>query len=232
MASAPMTTPADPSGGKLRPSVAGYWIGGAIIVVGIVGAIVWFVLGFVGISNVVDDFERVPADGGGTISLDGDRNYVIYVEEDDVFGSGVRVRLSDPDGNDVDIDTYATELTYDSDGRSGRAVFTFRSGEPGDYTLTAEGPRDVELAVGSSVAGDLVRTIAIPFVLGGLGLLVGVLLLVVTLVRRSGAKKRRAAAATPSTHAPGPAGYGPPPGFPPGLGPPGPPPSAPPPPPR
>lgn len=238
MTTAPMTS-ADT--GKLRPSVAGYWISGALVIAGIVGAIVWFVLGFTGLSDTIDNFERVPADGGGTVSLDGGRDYVIYVEDGDTFGSGVRVGVLDPDGAEIEIARYRTELTYDFDGRSGRASFTFRSDEEGAYTVLADGPSDVEVAVGPSVAGDLVRAIAIPFVIGGVGLLLGLVLLIVTLVRRSGAKKRRAATASPPVYGAAPPGSfppspGPPPGFPPGPGqpppPPGPPPGAPPRPPR
>jgi hypothetical protein len=209
-----MPTPHD---GKLRPGVAGYWLAGALVITGVAGAIIWFVLGFIGLSDTIDDFQRVPADGGGIVTLDADRDYVIYIEEDNRFGSGVRVGLIDPNGAEVDIDRYRTELTYDFGGRAGRAAFTFRSGESGDYNLLADGPTDVELAVGSSVAGDLVLAITVPFVIGGVGLLLGLLLLIVTLVRRSGAKKRRDATLPPPYGAPPP---GPPPPAPPHPAPP------------
>jgi hypothetical protein len=186
--SASITAPATPR--KLRPGVAGYWIGGALVLAGIVGAIVWFVVGLIGLSNSVDDFERVPADGGGTVTLDADTSSVIYLE--DRSGAAVRLELTDPAGDPVDVRTYGSEFTYDFGGRSGTALFTFRSTEAGEYALASESSSSsATLAVGPSLASDLVWTIAMPFVIGGIGLLAGVILLIVTLVRRSGDKKRR-----------------------------------------
>lgn len=206
------TTP-PPTPRKLRPGVAGYWIGGGLVLVGIVGALVWFVLGLVGISNTVDDFERVPADGGGMVTLADDTGYVIYLE--DRSGAAVRVALTDPSGDEIDIRTYVSDLDYDFGGRAGTALFTFRSNEAGDYDLTSESTSlRADVAVGPSLAGDLVRAIAIPFAIGGVGLLAGVILLIVTLVRRSADKKRRDAPAVTPT--PPPSGFPPPsPGYPP-----------------
>lgn len=209
---------------KLKPGVAGYWVGGALMVLGIVGAVVWFVLGLIGISNSVDDFERVPADGGGTITLDAETEYVVYVEDrtSSRFGPTVRVALTDPSGASIDLDRYGSEFTYDFSGRAGTALFTFRSTEAGDYELAAESSSSLaDVAVGRSLASDLVWTIAMPFVIGGIGVLAGAILLIVTIVRRSGDKKRRTAESQPS------APYSGFPGAPPGM--PGPPPAAPPP---
>ena len=47
------------------------------------------------------------------------------------------------------------------------------------------------VAVGRSLAPSLVWTIATPFVIGGVGLLFGIILVVVTLVRRSADRRRR-----------------------------------------
>jgi len=195
---------------KLKPGVAGYWVGGALVLLGIVGAIVWFVVGLVGISNAVDDFQRVPADGGGVVALDDDTPYVIYIEDRSTsrVASNVRVTLTDPSGEPIDVRTYGSEFNYDFGGRAGTALFTFRSDEAGEYTLASESSASrSNLAVGPSLADDLVWTIAMPFVIGGIGFLAGIILIVVTLVRRSGDKKRRDAHSRPMTP--------PPPGFPP-----------------
>ena len=202
---------------KLKPGVAGYWIGGALVVLGIVGAAVWFVVGLVGISNSVDDFERVPANGGGTVTLDNDTAYVIYIEDrsGSRFAASVRVSIADPSGDPVDVGTYGSEFDYDFGGRSGTALFTFRSDEAGEYALTSESSSlRANLAVGRSLASDLVWTIAIPFVIGGIGFLIGIVLIVVTLVRRSGDRKRRDAGAVP-TALPPPRFPPAPPGYPP-----------------
>jgi hypothetical protein len=199
---------------KLKPGLAGYWIGGLLIVFGIVGAIVWFAVGLIGISNSVDDFARVPADGGGTVTLDGDEPYVVYIEEDSSTGipGDVRVSLTDPSGEPVELRNYSTDFTYDFGGRSGTAQLTFRSDAAGDYALAStSSSSQTTVAVGPSLARNLVWSITMPFVIGGIGLLVGVILIIVTLVRRSGDKKRRDAPGTRTT--PPPHGF-PPPGFP------------------
>ena len=209
--------PAAPTARKLKPGVAGYWIGGALVLVGIVGAIVWFVIGLIGISNAVDDFERVPADGGGTVALDDDTAYVIYLEDRSAsrFASNVRVTLIDPSGDTVDVRTYGSDFNYDFGGRSGTALFTFRSDEAGEYTLaSASNSVRSNLAVGRSLAGNLVWTIAMPFVIGGIGFLAGIILVIVTLVRRSGDKKRRDVSSAPMAP-PGPGFPTAPPGHPP-----------------
>lgn len=201
------TNPSPHATRKLKPGVAGYWIGGALVVLGIAGAIVWFVVGLIGISNAVDDFERVPAEGGGIVALDDNKAYVIYIEDRSTsrFAPSVRVTLTDPSGDSIDVQNYASDFTYDFGGRAGTAVFTFRSDEAGDYTLASESsPSRANLAVGPSLASNLVWTIAMPFVVGGIGFLAGIILIVITLIRRSGDQKRRRAQSTPMA----------PPGFP------------------
>lgn len=216
--------PAPSPARKLRPGVGGYWVAGALVLLGIVGAVVWLVVGLIRISNSVDDFERVPADGGGTITLDAETDYVVYVEDrtSSRFGPSVRIALTDPTGTSVDLDRYATDFDYDFSGRAGNARFTFRSTAAGDYELASEtSSSGADVAVGPSIARDLVWTVAMPFVIGGIGFLAGAILFIVTIVRRSGDKKRRAAESQPSTPFPGVSG------APPGM--PGPPPGAPPP---
>ena len=60
-------------------SRVGYLTGGGLIAVGVVGAVLWFVLSLVNLSNEVDDFQRVPVPGEGTVQLEA-RKYVIYYE--------------------------------------------------------------------------------------------------------------------------------------------------------
>jgi hypothetical protein len=60
-------------------SRAGYWIGGGLIAVGVVGAVLWLVLSLVNLSNEVDEFQRVPVRGEGTVRLEA-RKHVIYYE--------------------------------------------------------------------------------------------------------------------------------------------------------
>lgn len=168
----------------IRPKARWFWIGGAIMLLGVVASIVFGVLGFVGIANTVDDFARV-SEGSDTVRIDSTGEYVIYSENGSFFAS---VDVVSPDGDPVETDRYLTELTYEYNGRTGRAVSTFEATDTGRYTITT----DSDVAIGKSVAGDLIRAILIPFLIAGLGFLLGLIVIIVTAVRRSGSKKRLA----------------------------------------
>jgi len=154
------------------------------MLLGIVAAILFGVLGFVGIANTVDDFARV-SPGSDTVRIDSRGEYVIYSEDGSFF---VDVQVTSPDGEVVRTNRYLTDLTYEFNGRTGRAISTFQATDTGRYTVTTTS----DVAVGKSVAGDLIRTILIPFLIAGLGFLLGLIVIIVTAVKRSGSKKRAA----------------------------------------
>jgi hypothetical protein len=52
------------------PSSAGYWIGGVIILVGAVAAVVWFVSGVSNLFSAVDDYPRFSVPGQATMPLE------------------------------------------------------------------------------------------------------------------------------------------------------------------
>ena len=194
--------------GPLRPSKLWYGVGGAIIALGVIGAVAWFVVGIVGIASQVSSFERVDDPGGGTVTLDAG-DYVVYVEPDDdraVFSN--QVEILDPDGQPVPTSAYGGSLTYDFD-ESGSAVATFTAPSDGDYTVlprSSDRPSPGTIAIGPSIGGRLVTSILGPFVLGGLAILIGLIVIVVTIVRRSRAGQRRRAAGPSGP--PGPSSWG------------------------
>ena len=152
------------------------------MLLGIGAAAVVAVLGFVGIANSVDDFERVQR-GSGSIQIDDPGDYVVYNEEGT---RSIAVTITDPDGEAVTTSRYMNEITYDFGGRSGTAAITFDARSTGAYTVQT----DTDVAVGSSIASSLVRTIVFPFVIGGISVTSGIVMLVVNLVRRSKSKQR------------------------------------------
>lgn len=168
----------------IRPKARWFWVGGGIMLLGVIAAILFGVLGFVGIANKVDDFARV-SPGTDTVRIDSTGEYVIYAENGSRFAS---VEILSPDGEPVATSRYLTGLEYDFNGQSGQAVSTFDADDTGRYTFTT----DTDIAVGGSIAGDLVRTILIPFLVAGIGLLLGLVVIIVTAVKRSGSKKRAA----------------------------------------
>ena len=168
----------------IRPKARWFWIGGGIMVLGIVGAIAFGILSFIGISNKVDDFARV-SPGSDTVRIDSTGEYVIYAEDGSFFAS---VEVISPDGEPVPTSRYLTGLEYNFNGRSGQAVATFDADDTGRYTVFT----DTDVAIGTSIAGDLLRTILIPFAIVGLAILIGLIVIIVTAVKRSGSKKRAA----------------------------------------
>ncbi len=152
---------------------------------GVVAAVAFGVFSFFGIADTVDDFARV-SPGTDTVRIDSTGKYVIYNEDGSSFAT---VEVTSPDGESVRTSPYLTALDYDFNGRSGSALVTFQANDTGSYTITT----DTRIAVGPSIAGDLVSTILVPFVISGLGFLIGVIMIIVVAVRRSGSKKRAAA---------------------------------------
>lgn len=178
----------------LRPRALWYWIGGGLIAAAGVGAIVWFVVGFMAINDTVDGFERVPFPEGGTVTIEEPGDYVIYAEGFRTTLSVTAATLTGPDGDEINTDFYSGSLTYDFGGRSGTAQHTFTAAEAGDYEIESAGGVSsdiVSYAVGESIGGDLVAALVGGFAIGGLGVLLGAIILIVTGVRRSRAKRAR-----------------------------------------
>lgn len=169
----------------IRPKARWFWIGGGIIVLGIVGAIAFGIMSFLGIADKVDGFARV-SPGTDTIRIESTGEYVIYAEDGSFFAS---VEVISPDGEPVPTSRYLTDLNYSFEGRTGQAVATFEARDTGRFTITT----DTRVAIGGSIAGDLLRTILLPFVIVGLTFLIGLVVIIVTAVKRSGSKKRAAA---------------------------------------
>jgi len=177
---APAARSVDPD--DLRPKRRWLWISGAVAVLGVVIAVVVGVLGVVGISNSVDDFERV-RQGSGSIRVVDPGEYVVY----DEGGTGsVSLTITDPDGRPVPTSRYQNEITYEFGGRSGTAALTFEARATGTHTVQT----DTDIAVGPSIASRLIFAIVLPFAIGGVSVTVGLVMLIVTLVRRSKSKQR------------------------------------------
>lgn len=177
------------------PSRKGYWFGAAIVVLGVLGAVVWVGLTFLRFSDTVDDFQRFPLNEEGVVTFAGTGGYVIYYEGPGASDGNVpegQVQITPVDGGDpLDLAAYDTDLTYDFD-RSGVAVLTVEVDEPGDYLLVSQSEGDGHLAVGRSVASRLVFGLVGGFAVGGLGVVVGAIVLIVTAVRRRGPRPTHA----------------------------------------
>lgn len=182
----------------------GYWIGGFLIVAGVLGAVAWGVLSFLSIGERLDDFARAPAPGSARVELEA-RKYIVYVEGPGVgedFSPPVQFQIVDSDGDGVlPIAGYGGSLTYSLSGHSGRAEGTVTPPRAGTYVLrtaTSDPGAGYGVALGESIGGRIVRTILGAFAIGGLGMAAGIGLLVTTGVRR----RRRSAEPPPPPSSP------------------------------
>jgi hypothetical protein len=184
------------------PSRIGYWVGGALVAVGVGVAALLVVTGVVGFVNRIDDFQRVPLGRQGTVVFEGTGGYTLYYEQR--FSSEGRipdfdVALVPEDGEDpVPMSEYGSDVTYDVGGHHGRALYSFRISDPGRYVLRVGSPDGREraatgegVAVGRGLGRGLVFRIVTALLVGFLGLAGGAVLIIVTAVKRHAARTRR-----------------------------------------
>jgi hypothetical protein len=212
-------SPAPPAAAPIKPSGLWYIVGGTLLVV--VGLIAPAVLGayaFFGVITALEDFDRVPADTGGTITLESGPQ-TLYAAGSGVDRSTVlttdSVRVTGPDG---DTEVLSRAAGDENPLALGTDVYlpqlSFVASEPGAYEIRpVEGagtPPEVEdLVVGDSLE-QMVEDRVLWFLAAGLIALVGggagLVILILTGVRRGRAKRQRGAG-------PGPAAGGPPQGW-------------------
>lgn len=165
-------------------------------------AVVILVLSFGRVDGVVDDYQRTPVGGSGTVTLDAGEQRIFLERpgaDEDIFAtSGITVTVTGPDGADITPDAYLTDLDYSVGGRDGTAIYTFDAPSSGEYTIESTdgvNGQGGELAIGSeNPLGPIGVGFALFFVIGGLGFLIALIILIVMLVKRSGSKKRIRAA--------------------------------------
>ena len=180
------------------PSAIGYVTAVLLAIAGIVAGIALIVSGIRSYIDKVEGFQRVPVPGTGEIDLRDDGGYSIYFErpglEDEDPLPSLTVSVTGPDGRELDLDRYGTDVSYDVSRFDGRGLFTFRADQPGLYVVRTDGS-DGEVAVGRGIGARFAGA-----VVAGVGTLLlapvlGALLALVTFLRRSKAKRAQAAAA-------------------------------------
>jgi hypothetical protein len=170
-------------------SRAGCWIGAGLLAAGIVGAILWGVVGFARIATTIDDLERFAIPSTRTAQLEA-RKYIVYVEGPGADESTPTIELVVTDARserEVPVRSYSGSLTYSFD-TTGSAVATITPPRDGDYIVRARGAGAggaYQLALGPSIGGRIVAAIVGAFAIVGVLGLAGIGLLVATGVRRS-----------------------------------------------
>ncbi len=175
-----------------RPSTRGYWVGAAIAVAAMLGAVAWGALAFLGWRAHVEQFPRITSPGQVTVALAEPGTRVLYLEHDRStrVPAVPAVTVTGPAGEVVPLTAYRGELRYDLPdvaNRIGDAVLTFPAADAGTFTVSVSG---AEAGTVVAVGDNLVSAWGL-HVLGIVSLLVagplvGVVVVVVTAVRRSG----------------------------------------------
>lgn len=163
------------------------------MIAGFVAFVSLLVSGLGGLMGDFANFEQVPPGGSAQIDLDpGD--YLVYVE-DGGFGSAAVTLVGESGPVTLTPTESVTQITVGD--FSGFAQYSLTIEAPGSFEVTNDG--QTRAVVAPPLAGKIVRTILLPFGLGGLLGLSGLVVLVTTIIKRNKAKKQRAANQYPNT---------------------------------
>ena len=175
-------------------SRAGYWLGGCLITLGVVGAIFWLVTSLTSLSKEVDDFQRAPLTGVTTMQFEA-RKYVVYYEGPSAneFVPPFDLEIVEAQtGKPLALAAYGGSLTYSINDHEGSAQATVTPAHAGAYVVRTNSdlPRvGSNVALGPSIAGQLLRGILGTFAIGGLLVASGGILIAITAVRRSRSRR-------------------------------------------
>ena len=127
---------------RRRPS----WIWFLVTLAILVAGIVWLISGFASVASTIDDLQRVPVPGHGTVSLTHSGGYTIYYEgpgarNGDIPFFHVNVAPASPGAAVASLTHYGTTVTYSLGSHQGRALLSLRLRSPGRFTVTTTGDR-------------------------------------------------------------------------------------------
>jgi hypothetical protein len=185
-----------------RPSMWGFWVAGAVAVLGLVGAAVWALTAAVSSAAGIEDLERTALPGTVTVRVDEPRTLLVYVEGEPVPTlRQLAPRVTGADGELVPVRRYLLDLRYDSPevpGTTGTAVAAFDARSPGAYQVESPylPPTAARLAVGEDVGRTFVQTLVGPAALVAGSLLLAVAMAVVAAVRINAAYRQTRAGGT------------------------------------
>jgi hypothetical protein len=187
---APTAVPAP----AVRPGTGRFWLAGALVVAGIVGAVVILVWVAVGYATAIDDFDRIPVPGEEVVEVRDAGGYTLYVEAPGAVDRGIPLVPMEivpaTGGEPLELRRYSARVTYTSGSREGIAVWSVQIPEPGRYRITTGGePGLTNVAFGRGLGRGLAGRIAAAVLVGGLGVTAGAVLAIVTGVQRSRSRK-------------------------------------------
>ena len=171
--------------------------GGVLVVIGVIAGVALVIVAFARLDDKVSSFYRLGAPDVTEVFFSDTGDYVVYDESIGLPVDGeapfeVTVRRTGT-GLEVPVSASVDDVTYDTGGKSGTAVFEFSIPAVGSYEIEADVSTEAglaQLAVGRSVLGDLLRGLVTAAVVGGGLILAGVLVAVVGSIPRPGRTAR------------------------------------------
>lgn len=172
---------------QVRPKLVWVWVAVALMVIAFVTTMV---LLFTNVSRLQGDLDELPRlEPGESAVLDLDPGtYLVYVEGySETFLPDVSVV-----GDDGEVPVVQSSVTEEYDigdfrGRSNSQFIISEAGSYGVFNYSSD-----RIAVGPSLIGKLVRAVVVPFGIGAVLGISGLVLLIVTLVRRRRSKSQLA----------------------------------------
>jgi hypothetical protein len=206
----------------------GAMVAGVLAIVGgIAVAVVMLLVAQARVDDAVGDLARAPSGCDTTLDVSEEGTYLFFVETegsiDELVGGcdvapdsaiegdlpRVRLELTDPDGDEVDLDR-VDDVTYDADGFAGTAIRQAELDRTGTYVLNVESPEDVVVSVGKDPDDAAGPFPALAVLVGLLGIVSGVVLLVAGAMARRRPEPVPQVPAQPWHPVPGTAPMGPP----------------------
>lgn len=190
---------------EVRPGKAGYFVGGGIIVAGIVAGIVLMATGVVSAINALPKFtSKIEAGSQQTVDLDRSGQWALFAGGPHATASAGSCMIEPVDGGTVTAGQPSASMNFTRDSRQWYWRATFTVSQPGKYQFDCTGTDQIDwFAVGDKpnvggfmgrLAGGILALIGVPCV----GLIVGVVLIIVTASRRSSARRRLQQAGPPT----------------------------------
>jgi hypothetical protein len=150
---------------------------------GLAVGLIWGVTALVDQVQRPGQFARTALPGQVQVELTQPGPHVIYHEVAPDSGPtrwlpASEVDIRDPDGAQVPVEPYSSDLRYDYDGVVGRAVGLFSAPRTGTYLVTVAGRSGVSgaIAVGDDLAPGVIRAIVLPALTAGAALAVAALI--------------------------------------------------------
>jgi hypothetical protein len=174
-----------PPTGRRPPNKWWYVIGGALIVLGVVGGITLFVVSLIQLTDHAPrDNQAFGNNEATTVHVDAGTAQSIYVTPADgnVNCTGRDVLDRQP----PNLIPHASGLTLNH----WQQLFTLTVPESGDYTISCSGPAGTRYGIAENVTGT---QFAAPFIAAGVGAVVfgaGLLIIIVTAVRHISARPK------------------------------------------